>query len=66
MIVGLVREELWTHVVRGPYECAGHIVLVFQHAGNTEVSNFDDVALGQEDVLCLEVPVKNVPLMQVL
>ena len=66
MIVGLVREELWTHVVRGPYKCAGHIILVFQHAGYTKVSNLDDVEPCQEDVLCFEVPVKNVSFMQIL
>lgn len=66
MIVGLVREELWTHVVRGSYQRAGHIILAFQHAGNSKVSNFDDVESCQEDVLCFEVPVKNVPFMQVL
>lgn len=66
MIVGLVWEKLWTHVVRGPYECAGHIILVLQYSGNAKVSDFDDVELCQEDVLCFKVPVKNVPSMQVL
>lgn len=66
MVIRFIREELWTHVVRGPYECAGHVVLVFQHSGDAKVSNLDDVGLCQEDVLCFKVPVKNVPLMQVL
>lgn len=66
MVIGFIREELWTHVVRGPNECAGHIILVLQHSRDAEVPNFNDVGLGQEDVLRFKVPVKNVPLMQVL
>lgn len=66
MVVGFIREELWTHVVRGSYECAGHIILVLQYSCNAKVSNFDDIGLCQEDVLCFKVPVKNIPLMQVL
>lgn len=66
MVIGFIREELWTHVVRGPYESAGHVILVLQHPCDAKVSNFDDVGLCQEDVLCFKVPVKNVPLMQVL
>lgn len=66
MVIGFIREELWTHVVRGPYERAGHIILVLQNPRDAKVPNFDDVGLGQEDVLCFKVPVKNVPLMQVL
>ncbi len=66
MIIGLIREELWTHVVRGPYECAGHIILVLQYSCDAKVPDFDDVGLRQEDVLCFKVPVKNVPLVQIL
>lgn len=66
MVIGFIGEEFWTHVVRGPYECAGHIVLVLQHSCNAEVSNFNDVGLCQEDILCFKVAMKNVPLMQVL
>lgn len=66
MVVGFIREELWAHVVRGPYECVGHIILVLQYSCNAKVPNFDDVGLCKKDVLCLKVPVENVPLMQVL
>lgn len=66
VVVGFIGEELWTHVVRGPYECAGHIILVLQYSCDAKVPNFDDVGLCQEDVLCFKVPVKNVPLMEVL
>lgn len=66
MVIGFIREELWAHVVRGPYECAGHIILVLQYSRDAKVPNFDDVGLCKEDVLCFKVPVKNVPLMQVL
>lgn len=66
VVVGFVGEELWTHVVRRPDEGAGHVVLVLQHSCNAKVANFDDVGLGQEDVLRLQVAVENVPLVQVL
>lgn len=66
VVVGFIREELWTHVVRGSYECAGHIILVLQYSCDAKVSNFDDVGLCQEDVLCFKIPVKNISLMQVL
>lgn len=66
MVIGFIRKELWTHVVRGSYECAGHVILVLQYSCNAKVAYFDDVGLRQEDVLCFKVPVKNVPLMQVL
>lgn len=66
VVIGFIREELWTHVVRGPYECAGHIILVLQYSCDAKIPNFDDVGLCQEDVLCFKIPVKNVPLMQVL
>lgn len=66
VVIGFIREKLWTHVVRGPYECAGHIILVLQYSCDAKVPNFDDVSLRQEDVLCFKVPVENVPLVQVL
>lgn len=66
MVVGFVGEELRTHVVWGPYECAGHIIVVIQNSCNAEVPNFDDVGFCQEDVLCFQVSMENVPLMQVL
>lgn len=66
MVVGFIGEEFWTHVVRGSYQCAGHVILVLQHSGNAKVSNFDDVGLCQEDVLCFQVTMQNVSLVQVL
>lgn len=66
MVIGFIGEELRTHVVRGSYEGAGHIILVLQYSCNAQVPNFDDVGFCQEDVLCFKVSVKNVPLMQVL
>lgn len=66
MVVGFIRKELWTHIVRGPNESAGHVILVLQNTCNTQVSNFDDVGFSQEDILRFEVPVKNIPLMEVL
>ena len=66
MVIRFIREELWTHVVRCPYKCAGHIILVLQYSCNAKVPNFDDVGLCQEDILRFKVPVKNVSLMKVL
>lgn len=66
VVVGFIREELRTHVVRGPNERAGHIILVLQNSCNAKVPNFDNISLCQKDVLCFKVSVKNVPLMQVL
>ena len=66
MVIGFIGEELGTHVVRGPYECAGHIILVLQYSCNAKVPNFDDVGFCQKDVLCFKISVKNVSLMQVL
>lgn len=51
VVVGFIGEEFWAHVVRGSYQCAGHVVLVLQHSCNAKVSNFDDVCLCQEDIL---------------
>lgn len=66
MVIGFIWEELRTHVVWGPNECAGHVILIFQHSGDAKVSNFDDVGFCQENILSFKVPVKNIPLMQIL
>lgn len=66
MVVGFIGEELWTHVVRGSDQRAGHVILILQHSCNAKVSNFDDVGLREEDILCFQVPMQNVSLVQVL
>lgn len=66
MIIGFIREEFRAHVVWGPNKCAGHIILVLQHSCNAKVPDFDYVGFCQEDILCFEVPVKNILLVQVL
>jgi len=57
VVVGFIGEQFGAHVVRRSDEGAGHVVLVLQDPGDAEVSHLDDVGLGQEDVLCLQVPV---------
>ena len=66
VVVGFVGEELRAHVVRRSDQGAGHVVLVLQDPGDAQVSHLDDVGLGQEDVLGLQVPVEDVLLMQIL
>lgn len=66
MIVRFIREELWTHVVRGPDKRAGHIILVLQYSCDAEVPNFDYVGLCQKDILRFKIPMENVPFMKVL
>lgn len=66
VVIRFIGEELWTHVVRGPYQCAGHVILVLQYSCDAKVPNFDDVGLCQEDVLGFKVSMKDVLLMQVL
>ena len=66
VIIGFIGEELRAHVVRRSDQGAGHVVLVLQDPRDAQVSHLDDVGLGQEDVLGLKVPVKDVLLMQIL
>lgn len=63
VVVWFVGEELWTHVVRCSDQSAGHIVLTLQNTGDAQITNFDYVGLGQEDILCLQVSVQDVLLM---
>lgn len=66
MVIGFIGEKLRTHVVWSSYERAGHIILVLQHSGYAEVSDFDDVGFCQEDVLSFQVSMENIPLVQIL
>lgn len=56
------RREL----VRRPDHGLDHLVGVGQHLCNPEVPEFDHVALGQEDVLALQVPVQHFAVVDVL
>lgn len=66
VVIRLVGEELRTHVVRGSYESARHVVLILQNLGDAQVTYFDYVCLGQEDVLGLQVSVQYMLFMQIL
>jgi len=65
-VVGLVGEELGTHVVGRADDCGGHVVGALEHSGNAQVAHLDDLVLGQEDVLRLQVSVQDVLLVHVL
>lgn len=63
VVVGFVGEQLRAHIVWCSYEGAGHVILILQNTGDAKVPHFDDVSLGQKDILGLQVPVQNTLLM---
>lgn len=63
VVVGFVGEELWTHIVRCANQSAGHIVLILQNPGDAQITYFDYVGFGQEDILCFQVSMQDVLLM---
>lgn len=60
VVVRFVGEKLGTHVVRRSDQRASHVVLILQNPRDAQVTHFDNVGLGQEDVLCLQISVQDV------
>lgn len=54
------------HVVRSADKGGGHVVGGAEDARDAKVPEFDQAGARQEDVLCLEVTVENVVMVQVL
>lgn len=60
VVVRLVGEKLRTHVVRRSDQGAGHVVLILENPCDAQITHFDDVGLGQEDVLRFQISVQDV------
>lgn len=60
VVVRFVGEQLGTHVVRRSDQGASHVVLILQNPRNAEITHFDYVSLGQEDVLRFQISVQDV------
>lgn len=60
VVVRLVGEKLRTHVVRRSDQRASHVVLILQNPCDAQITHFDNVGLGQEDVLCFQISVQDV------
>ena len=43
VVVGLVREELWAHVVGCAYDCAGQIIGALQHTSDAQIPDLRGV-----------------------
>lgn len=60
VVVRLVGEKLGTHVVWRSDQRAGHVVLILQNPRDAQITNFDYIGLGQEDVLGFQISVQDV------
>lgn len=66
VVVRFVGEQFWTHVVRCADQSAGHIVLILQDPRDAQIAHFDYVGFGQENILCFQISMQNVLLVQIL
>ena len=53
VVIWLIREELWTHVVRSTNDSVSQFTRSIQHSGYAKITNLDDVVLTEEDILSL-------------
>lgn len=66
LVVGFLLADLGREVVWRANSCLRAVVGVLEDSGNAEITDLDLVRLGHEDVLGLEIAVKNLPVMNVL
>jgi hypothetical protein len=66
LVVGALREQFGGHVKRRSDKGGGHVAGALEHAGNAKVAEHRVMLSGEEDVLCLEVAVKNVAAVNVV
>lgn len=63
VVVRFVGEQFWTHVVRCADQSAGHIVLILQDPCDAQITHFDYIGFGQENILRFQITMQNVLLM---
>ena len=62
--VGLILKELGRHVVRGPDACVCEVFRAVEDLGYSEIAQ-TDLAVPEENVLGLQVAMKDLPFMKV-
>lgn len=63
-IVGLLPPDLWSNVVRGAHLRFGDTTIILDHFGDSQISNLDLLLVQQKDVGALQVPMKNVHVVE--
>ena len=65
-IVAFVVHDLWRHVVWRTDAGGSQFASILKHARDPEIAQLDDTRLGEENVLCLEVTVQDLAIVDML
>jgi len=66
VVIGVVLDNLWAQIVGGTDHGSCHLVRRLHDASDAEIAQFDDVALSEEDVQCLDITMHDLAVVAVL